>query len=68
MKLLLATMAAVGLTACMAPVPDGAFCGPVFSDLVAKQRAALEAHSETPEAVGVSATNVVLGHEAGCAK
>lgn len=68
MKLSLAMMIAVGFTGCMAPAPDEAFCGPVFADLIAQQRAALEAHPETPQAVGEAGTDVVLGHEAGCAK
>lgn len=59
-------LALTGLAGC-AGVSDAAFCGPDYTRAVQKLRAGLEQHPETPDAVGEPGTDVVLGHEAGCA-
>lgn len=59
--------AALGLTACAAPAPpsEPAICAGL-KDRVAAHRAALERHPETPQPVGETGADVVLGFEAGC--
>lgn len=57
----------LGLSACSAPTSDAAFCtSPEFKGAVGDLREGLEAHPETPQAVGEAGTDVVLGYEAGC--
>lgn len=56
----------LGLSGCTA-TSDAAFCAATYSRVIADLRAGLEAHPETPDAVGEPATDAVLGHEAGCA-
>lgn len=56
---------ALGTTGCVRPVSDSAVCAGLavpVSDL----RRGLEAHPDTPQAVGEAGTDVVLGFEAGC--
>lgn len=55
----------LGVSACSA-TSDAAFCAPDYTSVIASLRAGLEAHPETPDAVGEPATSAVLGHEAGC--
>ena len=59
-------LALIGLSGCVA-TSDAAFCGPDYTRAVQGLRAGLEQHPETPDAVGEPGTDVVLGHEAGCA-
>lgn len=54
-----------GLTACVRPAPDSAVCAGLNRP-VSELRRGLEAHPETPQAVGEAGTDVVLGFEAGC--
>lgn len=60
-------MAALGTTGCAIPVSDSALCAGL-GNRMADLRAGLEAHPETPRAVGEPGTDVVLGFEAGCGK
>jgi hypothetical protein len=62
---LIILMAALGLTGCAMPVTERGICiglGPHVAEL----RSGLEAHPETPEAVGEAGTTVVLGFEGAC--
>lgn len=59
-------MAACGLTACAPRVSDSALCAGLNRPVI-ELRTGLEAHPETPQAVGEAGTDVVLGFEAGCA-
>ena len=55
----------LGVSGCLGSVSDSALCAGLdrpVSDL----RLGLEAHPETPQAVGEAGTDVVLGFEAGC--
>ena len=61
----IAALTLIGLTGCNAAT-DAALCGPDLASQVASLRSGLEAHPETPDAVGEPATSVVLGYEAGC--
>lgn len=58
-------LAVLGVTACVKPASDAGMCLGQRED-IARLRAALEANPDTPDAVGEAATNVVIGHEAGC--
>lgn len=58
---------AIGLTGCAEIVSPIGVCGGLARP-VAELRGALEAHPETPGAVGEAGTDVVLGYEAGCNK
>lgn len=59
--------AVLGTTGCeTASRSDSAFCDYPFKGYVADLRASLEAHPETPNAVGEAGTDVVIGHEGGC--
>lgn len=59
-------LAAIGVSACAGPsTTDPGLCLGQRAD-VARLRAALEAHADTPDAVGEAATDVVIGFEAGC--
>lgn len=64
---LIVLLAVLGVTACAAPAPpsEPAICAGLKRP-VADLRAALERHPETPEPVGQTGTDVVLGFEAGC--
>lgn len=65
-KIVLAMLAAIGVSACAGPsATDPGLCLGQRAD-VARLRAALEAHADTPDAVGEAATDVVIGFEAGC--
>ena len=56
----------IGATGCATQSPnDTGICIGQRSD-IARLRAALEAHPETPDAVGEAATDTVIGHEAAC--
>lgn len=66
MRLMLIVIA-LGTTACKMTVPDSAVCAGLGRP-VADLRRGLEAHPETPQAVGEAGTDVVLGFEAGCAR
>lgn len=68
MKLFSALMIVLGATGCLAPANDAAFCRPFYAGKVADLRGALIANPQTPDAVGEAATDVVIGHEAGCRK
>lgn len=57
--------AVLGLTACAPAANDAGICAGL-SATTAELRAALEAHPETPDAVGEAGTDVVIGLEAGC--
>ncbi|MBB95566.1 MAG: hypothetical protein CML68_13375 [Rhodobacteraceae bacterium] len=62
----LIVLAFLGLSACAAPIDQGALCGALRGPVTAL-RGALEAHeAETPEAVGEAATDAVIIAEAGC--
>lgn len=66
MRYLLIAIAA-GMTGCTeAARNDGAICAGLTRP-VADLRRGLEAHPETPRAVGEAGTDVVIGFEAGCA-
>jgi len=58
--------AALGLTACTAPVEQSGLCAGLRRP-VGVLRAALDRHTDTtPDDLGEAATDVVLGAEAGC--
>lgn len=63
---LVLVLSCLGLSGCGA-TSDAAFCGEDYTTVIAELRGGLEAHPETPDAVGEPATDAVLGHEAGCA-
>ena len=66
MRLTIAALAVVtGMGACSAPAVDSGLCRGLARP-VADLRAALEAHPETPVAVGEAGADVVIGVEAGC--
>ncbi|UFS67763.1 hypothetical protein LO749_16865 [Paracoccus denitrificans] len=65
-KIVLAMLVAIGVSACAGPsATDAGLCLAQRAD-VARLMAALEAHSDTPDAVGDAATDVVIGFESGC--
>ena len=66
MKLSVMLMALIGVSACAGQsATDAGVCIGQRAD-IAKLRAALDAHPETPSAVGEAAVDVVIGQEAGC--
>ena len=62
---ILGLTAAIGVTGCAPRVETDALCAPL-RPYVANLRTALEAHPETPHAVGEAGTDVVIGYEGGC--
>lgn len=66
MKALALMLIAAGITGCTRPATDAAFCRDLFAGKISELRGALMAHPETPASVGEAATDVVIGHEAGC--
>lgn len=58
---------ALGTTGCSMPVSDSALCAGLKRPM-SELRAGLEAHPETPDAVGEPGTDAVKGFEAGCAR
>ncbi len=55
----------LGMTSCLGNVSEPGICAGLDRP-VAELRRGLEAHPETPQAVGEAGTDVVLGFEAGC--
>lgn len=68
---LLLLVALLGTTACVIPglderpPTDAGVCIALAGDVAALRRG-LEAHPETPDAVGEAGADVVIGFEAGC--
>jgi hypothetical protein len=63
---MLVLVLAIGVSGCTGQgATDAGICIGLGRD-IARLRTALETHPETPDAVGEAATDVVIGHEAGC--
>ena len=64
MMRLILTITLIGATGCSVSVD--ALCTSGLPDDAARLRAGMEAHPETPDAVGEPATDIVLGVEGAC--
>ncbi len=62
----IALTAALGLTACTAPVESSGLCAGLRRPVVALRTALDRNAAATPEEVGEAATDLVLANEAGC--
>ena len=58
--------ATIGASGCSVATSDAAFCGYAYTKEIDRLAEALQADPTVSDKVGEPATNVILGHDAGC--
>ncbi len=58
--------ALIGVSGCNVATSDAAFCGYAYTSQIDRLARAIEADPTVSDDVGEAATNVILGHDAGC--
>jgi dolichol kinase len=59
-------IALIGVTGCATGTSDAALCGTAFTRAINKLDSEIRADKTVKDPVGEAATNVILGHDAGC--